>query len=48
MKKIKRLKIKQRNSFACHPIMKKGGIHQKTGKAKRRTQKVKDRSLFYL
>jgi len=29
-------KQEQRNGHAFHPIMRKGGVHEKTGKAKRK------------
>ncbi len=28
-------KSKRRNGHACHPIMRKGGVHEKSNKAKR-------------
>jgi hypothetical protein len=44
---------KPRNFHACHPIMKKGGVHEKTkgskrAEAKRLTrQKVREALFFY-
>ncbi len=29
----------QRNFHACHPILRKGGVHEKTNKAKRKAAK---------
>ena len=29
----------QRNFHACHPILRKGGVHEKTNKAKRQAAK---------
>ncbi len=34
-------KIKPRNPFYDHPLMKKGGVHEKTNKAKRKGEKQK-------
>ncbi|MBI3561554.1 MAG: hypothetical protein HY080_07565 [Gammaproteobacteria bacterium] len=31
--------VKQRNYLHDHPLMKKGGVHQKSNKAKRRAEK---------
>lgn len=42
------MKQEKRNGHAFHPIMKKGGVHEKTNKAKRKSErqdinrKVKD------
>ncbi len=36
---------KRRNPLHDHPLMKKGGKHEKTRKAQRRSQKVKDGKL---
>ena len=32
-------KKSMRNGHACHPIMRKGGVHEKTNKAKRKAAK---------
>lgn len=34
-----RKKQEKRNGHACHPIMRKGGVHEKTEKAKRKAAK---------
>ncbi len=39
MKKNTRKPKRIRNSIACHPLLRKGGIHGKTEKAKRRADK---------
>jgi len=36
---------KRRNLLALHPLMKKGGLHQKTRKAERRALKQATRQL---
>lgn len=36
---------KRRNPLHDHPLMKKGGKHQKTRKAERRSEKVKTEKL---
>jgi hypothetical protein len=33
------MKQEKRNGHAFHPIMKKGGVHEKSGKAKRKAAK---------
>jgi hypothetical protein len=33
-------KKQSRNGHAFHPIMRKGGVHEKTGKAKRKAEKL--------
>lgn len=33
--------IKPRNPFHDHPLMRKGGVHEKTNKAKRKGEKQK-------
>ena len=33
-------KKQSRNGHAFHPIMRKGGAHEKTGKAKRKAEKL--------
>jgi hypothetical protein len=38
-----RAKKPSRNGHACHPIMRKGGVHQKTNKAKRKAEKLQTR-----
>ena len=38
-KGIKQVKI--RNPFACNPLMRKGGSHEKSKKAKRKNEKMK-------
>lgn len=38
-------KPKLRNRHACHPIMRKGGVHDKTNSAKRAAEKQKTRAL---
>jgi len=43
MKKVKKIK-KFRNPNWNHPLMRKGGVHEKTIKAKRRNEKVKFKS----
>ena len=41
-KKRKKVKLhSERNLHACHPIMKKGGVHEKTRGAKRAAAKRK-------
>lgn len=41
-RKLEMIKKKQRNPHAFNPIMKKGGVHEKTNKAKR----VKEKARF--
>lgn len=33
------MKQQKRNGHAFHPIMKKGGVHEKTNKAKRKSER---------
>ncbi|MFK8020764.1 MAG: hypothetical protein AB8B86_13410 [Pseudomonadales bacterium] len=40
-------KSKFRNRHACNPIMRKGGVHEKSGGAKRAANKHKTRALLY-
>ena len=35
-----------RNRYATHPLMKKGGVHQKTRKAERKSRKQQLRSDY--
>jgi len=45
--KKKNAQIKFRNPYHDHPLMKKGGMHEKTEKAKRHAMKQKIKSEWY-